>query len=578
MTILSNKHVTIIAEMANAHEGSFLKAKEIIVAAADANADIIKFQKFTANELLTKDHEKFDEFKKLEMSNSEWKKIIKLSKQKNLKVLFDVFSIKSAKEVLSFNDVDGIKIHTSDTINPKLLKFLSNQKISILLSTGGSTFNEIDEAIKILNKLPKEIILLHGFQSYPTKLKETNLLRLNQLRKKFQKPIGLMDHISGDSDMSTMIPLIAVGMGVNIIEKHITLDRSKKETDYYSSLNPNEFKKMVSLIRETETALGSSQPTFSKEELQYRINHRKNPILKSSIKKGTILHEKLFDYKRTKIKINSVPFFEYKNKKISKNLILGTPLTSNLLENHHRVAAVIACRVDSERLYAKPMQLLNNHPILELLIEQIKSSKLIDEIILAISEKPGNEIFIEFALKNNIKFVIGDDEDVLDRLVLGAEYVNCNIIFRVTSENPFIYWEGIDLAIKKHIDGKYDFSFIDGLPIGASFELINFDALEKSHKKGKNKHRSELCSLYIYENKKSFKINTIQAPKMLHRPNFRLTVDTPEDLIVARLIYKKLGKNLKPIPLNKIIQYLDKNKFVMDINSEIPLGVTRIWS
>jgi len=578
VTILSNKHVTIIAEMANAHEGNFLKAKKIIAAAADANADIIKFQKFTANELLTKDHENFDEFKKLEMSNLEWKKIIKLSKQKNLKVIFDVFSIKTAKEVLGFSNVDGIKIHTSDTINPKLLKFLSNQKISILLSTGGSTFNEIDEAIKILNKTPKEIILLHGFQSYPTKLKETNLLRLNQLRKKFQKPIGLMDHISGDSDMSIMIPLIAVGMGVNIIEKHITLDRSKKETDYYSSLNPNEFKKMVSLIRETEISLGSSQPIFSKEELKYRMNHRKNPILKSSIKKGTILHEKLFDYKRTKTKINSVPFFEYENKKISKNLVSGTPLTSNLLENHHRVAAVIACRVDSERLYAKPMQLLDTHPILELLIEQIKSSKLIDEIILAISEKPGNEIFVEFALRNNIKFVIGDDEDVLDRLVLGAEYVNCNIIFRVTSENPFIYWEGIDLAIKKHIDGKYDFSFINGLPIGTSFELINYDALKKSHKNGKDKHRSELCSLYIFENKKFFKINTIQAPQMLHRPNFRLTVDTPEDLMVARLIYKKLGKNLKPIPLSKIIQYLDKNKFLLDINSEIPLGVTRIWS
>ena len=245
MTILSNKHVTIIAEMANAHDGNFLKAKEIIAAAADANADIIKFQKFTANELLTKDHEKFDEFKKLEMSNLEWKKIIKLSKQKNLKVIFDIFSIKTAKEVLGFSNIDGIKIHTSDTINPKLLKFLSNQKISILLSTGGSTFNEIDEAIKILNKTPKEIILLHGFQSYPTKLKETNLLRLNQLRKKFQKPIGLMDHISGDSELSVMIPLIAVGMGVNIIEKHINIDRSKKGTDSQAALNVDEFKNLT---------------------------------------------------------------------------------------------------------------------------------------------------------------------------------------------------------------------------------------------------------------------------------------------------------------------------------------------
>lgn len=577
MTILSEKHVLVIAEMANAHEGNLLKAKQIIEAAAHSNANAIKFQKFTANELLTKDHEKFNEFKNLEMSNSQWKQIIKFSKKKNLKILFDVFSIKSAKEVLRFNDVDGIKIHTSDIVNPSLLKFLATQKISILLSTGGSTFNEIEEAIKILDEIPKEIILMHGFQSYPTRLKETNLLRLNKLKEKFQKPIGIMDHMSGDSKMSTILPLIAVGMGVNVIEKHITLDRTKKETDYYSSLNPEEFKKMVSLTRETEVAMGLSDTIFSKEELQYRINHRKNPILKSSIKKGTILNEKLFDYKRTKTKIDSVPYFEYKNKKVSKNLSANVILTPNLLDNQHRVAAVIACRVDSERLYAKPMQLLGTHPILKLLIEEIKSSKFVDEIILAISENPGNEIFTEYALKNNIKFVVGDDKDVLDRLVLGAKYVNCNTIFRVTSENPFIYWEGIDLAIKEHIDGKYDFSFIEGLPIGTSFELINLNALEKSHKKGKRKHRSELCSLYIYENKKTFKINSIQAPKMLHRPNFRLTVDTPEDLIVARIIYKKFGNNLKPIPLKKIIQYLDKNKSIMKINSGIPLGVARIW-
>ena len=109
------------------------------------------------------------------------------------------------------------------------------------------------------------------------------------------------------------------------------------------------------------------------------------------------------------------------------------------------------------------------------------------------------------------------------------------------------------------------------------FELINLDALKISHKKGKREHRSELCSLYIYENKKTFKINSIQAPKILNRPNFRLTIDTPEDLIVARIIYKKFGNNLKPIPLKKIIRYLDKNNSIMRINSDIPLGVTRIW-
>ena len=95
MTILSEKHVFVIAEMANAHEGNLSKAKEIIEAAASCNADAIKFQKFTASELLTKDHEKFSEFKKLEMNNSQWKQIIKFSKiiyPKNLKICRNIVS------------------------------------------------------------------------------------------------------------------------------------------------------------------------------------------------------------------------------------------------------------------------------------------------------------------------------------------------------------------------------------------------------------------------------------------------------------------------------------------------------
>ena len=170
-----------------------------------------------------------------------------------------------------------------------------------------------------------------------------------------------------------------------------------------------------------------------------------------------------------------------------------------------------------------------------------------------------------------------DDRDVLERLIHGAKYVKANIIFRVTSENPFIFWEGIDFAIKKHVDGKFDFSFVENIPIGSSFEIINLTAFEKSHKHGSKRHRSELCSLYIYEHQKFFKINKFLPPKKLRYPDLRLTVDTPEDLLVARMIYKALGKNGKPIQLEKIIDFLHNNPEIIKFNSSIPLGVTRIW-
>ena len=99
--------------------------------------------------------------------------------------------------------------------------------------------------------------------------------------------------------------------------------------------------------------------------------------------------------------------------------------------------------------------------------------------------------------------------------------------------------------IKNHISGNYDLSIIDGLPLGSTFEIINKKALKISHMKGGKKHRSELCSLYINENQSKFKIFRYKPKKLVLRPEIRLTVDTPEDLIVARIIHEKIGKGKK---------------------------------
>jgi spore coat polysaccharide biosynthesis protein SpsF len=204
-------------------------------------------------------------------------------------------------------------------------------------------------------------------------------------------------------------------------------------------------------------------------------------------------------------------------------------------------------------------------------------SKLITDIVLAISENPGNEAFIEFAKKHNLKYVTGDDTDVLKRLIDGAKYVNADVIFRITSENPYIYWEGIDNIIKKHEEKKFDFTYVDGLPLGSYFEIISLKALETSHRMGSKKHRSELATLYIKENKKKFKINQIMPEKELQRPEVRLTVDSPEDLWVAREIQNAFRNTGRPIPLKQVIKFLDKHPEIARVNSQVPLGVSRIW-
>jgi N,N'-diacetyllegionaminate synthase len=572
-SIFSNNPL-VIAEMANSHEGQLSKAKKITEAAAKAGADAIKYQKFTAKELAEPSHELYSLYEKLEMSLTEWKELISFAKLKKLKVFVDIFGIKSLNDFSMFN-IDGYKIHSADVSNPAILHYFSSKNIPILLSVAGSLPNEIDNALRILSKTKKEIVLMHGFQGYPTKINDLNLSRISSLKNKFGFPVGLMDHLSGDSQIALQIPLLGIAMGAQVIEKHITLDRNLKGLDYYSALNPDEFSNMVSFIKMTKKSFGSSKLDLSKNELKYRLQHKKNPISKKLIKKDTILLSSQFNYLRSKQKISAVMDFE--GKMLSKNLKKNTILTKNYLKKFPKVAAVIACRVDSSRLFAKPLQLVNGIPIISLLINQIKKSKRIEEIVLAISENPGNEFFVNFAKENNIKFVIGDDTDVLNRLIKGAEYVDANIIFRTTAENPFIFWEGIDDVINSHVNGKYDFTVVEDVPLGSGYEIINVTAFKKSHKNGMKKHRSELCSLYIFENQKKFKIQKYMPAKILQRPEIRLTVDNPQDLWVVRIISDNLQSNGKPIKLKQIISFLDSHHEVLKINSGIAVGKSRIW-
>jgi len=165
----------------------------------------------------------------------------------------------------------------------------------------------------------------------------------------------------------------------------------------------------------------------------------------------------------------------------------------------------------------------------------------------------------------------------LKRLIDGARYVNADIIFRNTPDCPYIYWEGIDPILKKHISGRYDFSIMKEVPLGTGYEIINTKALETSHLHGSKRHRSELASLYIYDNKRDFKIQASKPPKQLRRPDLRLTVDNPEDLQVARLIYDSIGKKGKPIQMRKIVNFLDIHPEVTRINSHIVPGKAKLW-
>jgi spore coat polysaccharide biosynthesis protein SpsF (cytidylyltransferase family) len=246
-----------------------------------------------------------------------------------------------------------------------------------------------------------------------------------------------------------------------------------------------------------------------------------------------------------------------------------------------KVVATLACRVQSKRLYAKPLQLIDiedNITILEYLVGFLKTCKGIDQIVLAISEGIENKPFETLAKKMNLQYIIGSEQDVQKRLIVGADKAKGDIIYRVTTESPFTYMDTFEETLNKHIENKADLTVIEGLPEGTYYELIDLEALKRAHDQGEERHRSELSTLYMFEHPDEFSLQQLRTgSSKLQRPDIRLTVDYPEDLIVVREVYKALKKKDEYIMIEDIIDYLDAHPKLKEISGWIDAGSGRIW-
>ena len=227
-----------------------------------------------------------------------------------------------------------------------------------------------------------------------------------------------------------------------------------------------------------------------------------------------------------------------------------------------KLVAVIACRNAGSRLYAKPFQNLdvsNGITILDQIIDCVSSLNDISQAVLAVSSGIENQIYLEYAKEKKLEAIVGDETDVLSRLITAGVQHGATDVFRVTSESPFLYFEGFDSVWKTYCEENLDAIFLDEIVDGCGFEVISVEALIKSHHLGNSRHRSELCSLFIRENSHLFRTKRVHPPANLNRKDLRLTVDYPEDLIVCRSVYLNFKAKAPRIPIDEIILYLDEN-------------------
>ncbi len=284
----------VIAEMACSHDGSIELAKAIVDGAGHANANSIQFQIWHADDVVVPHHPVMTTLREIELSTDAWRDLATYSRDRfpEMEIISCVYDTHATDLAVSLG-VDALKLHAADLANPKLLKHVAATGKRIDLSVGAASLEEIESALDVLRGSgDNDIWLMYGLQLFPTPPGAIDLRFMVMLKERFGLPVGYQDHADADGEEAFWLPAAAVGIGVDVLEKHITHDRSKKGIDHQAALNPDEFQKFVKMVREIESAMGSGAPRpFSEEELEYRRYARKSLVAAHDIAEGAMLEE-----------------------------------------------------------------------------------------------------------------------------------------------------------------------------------------------------------------------------------------------------------------------------------------------
>lgn len=312
----------VIAEMACAHNGNFDDVKALIKASHEAGADATQLQFFNMGHVVTPTNDLYSTLEGIAFSEEEWTQLNDYARSLGIDVWACTYDVPSAELAIKLK-VDGIKLNSADLSNPEVVKIVAASGIPFTLGTGASTLDEIGAGLKTaIENGAHSIILMHGVQNFPTQIEDLNISRLQLLRDEFDIPVGYHDHVDGEDPFGKMVDLIAVGLGANVIEKHIALDRSKKGLDYQAALEPDEFKSLVSNLKKAHIAYGDKAPKpFTESELKYRKFQKKSIIAHKDLKKGdTLKREDVFFSRNNEVGIPPTSFPKMEGRKLLRDI------------------------------------------------------------------------------------------------------------------------------------------------------------------------------------------------------------------------------------------------------------------
>ena len=299
----------IIAEAGVNHNGDIEIAKKLIDVAAEAGADLVKFQTFSGDRLATSIAKQAEYqiqnteeiipqrtmLQKLELDENMHEVLIQHCEDRGIGFFSTGFDIESVNLLIKLGQ-KRFKIPSGEITNLPLLRHIGKQKKQVILSTGMASFVEIENAIEALEHAgtPRDsITVLHCTTSYPAPLVDVNLKAMQKIGEKFNVEVGYSDHTTG---LETAIA--AVALGAKVIEKHFTLDRKLPGPDHKASLEPEELKQMISFIRNIEILLGNGEKKLMPSEVGNVNIARKSIVASKTVIKGETFSENNITTKR----------------------------------------------------------------------------------------------------------------------------------------------------------------------------------------------------------------------------------------------------------------------------------------
>jgi N-acetylneuraminate synthase len=321
----------IIAEAGVNHNGEIGLAKNLIAAAAAAGADLVKFQTFSAKNLVSSSAPKaeyqkkttessesqLEMIQKLELSWEEHAVLIEECSAHGIGFFSTAFDFQSFDLLMELGCLEQVKIPSGELTNLPLLRYMSRFGKPLFLSTGMANLGEIEAAIEAVEAAgtPRHLItVLHCTTEYPTPMEDVNLRAMVAMKKAFGVSTGYSDHTAGIE-----IPIAAVALGATVIEKHFTLDRNLPGPDHKASLEPHELKAMVEGIRNVERALGDGVKRPSPSELKNKPIARKSLVAIRPIRAGETFSAENIGAKRPGTGLSPMRWDEVVGRTATKN-------------------------------------------------------------------------------------------------------------------------------------------------------------------------------------------------------------------------------------------------------------------